>query len=1029
MTRDDAVRVDIANQCVWIGNERKVLSPKAAGVLRLLVERPDGLITKREILDRVWPDTAVTESVLSVAVKQLREALGDSASRPRFIETLHRRGFRWIGPNPTAAESLSRATEHATSSSIPSIVGRDEHLARLSTYFDRALALQPQIVFVTGEAGIGKTALIDAWLAGMAESVAIGRGQCVETFGSGEAYLPLLDAMASLAPRFDGQLAEILRQWAPTWLGQIPSLHTDVDRTTGIDMPAAPSQERMLREWCYAVEALAAQRPLVVVVEDLHWSDPSTLAALELLAQRRAKAPFMIIATYRPVDAILSAHGVAATKHRLTERRLSEEVGVWYLEAEDVAHYLAIRLGDAVDPALAQAMHRQTEGHPLFLVNVLDRLEQAGRVALDGDTWRLRGVTGEAAILPDGLQQAIDHNLTQLGEENMRVLCAASVVGIDFPAAGVAACLERDADEVEDRLDRIAQLGGVLRPAGVTTLAPSGVTGRFALVHALHRQALYERMLGTERAVYHQRYGDWLATQGGTASELAHHYTQAIAIGGAAKAAQYHIASAHHARRLCAWTEAVEHLTQALQLLEREPSIPISPTEVLIALGDTQQQAGTIEVAHESLWRAVTLARQSNDGESLARTALLLGHGYQRLGQLDPALERLCEEAIDAVGDKPSAARARLLAHFAFLLGNRPGTDARREAIGAAALRSLDHVDDAATRAWVLNYLRWSAWRPQDRETLLTELQESRALASRVVDPESRFMLLALIATDGLELGEHAAVDHALEQANELLADAPIPWCAWFAHRITTARALHEGRLADAEKLAHQTFELGQKMDNPNVLPLLGAQTACARIIEGRVDDAAAIVQMAVDSGTPGAAWTCVLAYLRCEQGRRDEASELVERVAVDDFGHIPHDTVFLIGGAALAMTLRALGDRERAAVLYDRLRPHRDRCPGLGSSVFGMGHMTRYLALLSATAGRPDEATKHFEEALVANERLRAEPWLAFTEVDFADHLAGAGDRRATKHARELYGRAHERAVRIGMTGLATRIGSRMRT
>ena len=216
------------------------LAPRAFAVLRHLVEHPGRLITKDELLTTVWRDTIVSDAALASGIRDLRRALRDSSGAPRYIQTVHRRGFRFIGPvtRPPSTAAAPRAVARAIAPAIPSshaaptLVGREPQRARLHARLATALGGQRQLVFVTGEPGIGKTALVEAFLAeaGDTNALRVGHGQCVEQYGAGEAYLPVLEALGRLGRAPGGErLVDILEPHAPTWLEQLPALLTDRD--------------------------------------------------------------------------------------------------------------------------------------------------------------------------------------------------------------------------------------------------------------------------------------------------------------------------------------------------------------------------------------------------------------------------------------------------------------------------------------------------------------------------------------------------------------------------------------------------------------------------------------------------------------------------------------------------------------------------------------------------------------------------------------------------------------------------------
>jgi hypothetical protein len=251
------------------------------------------LVTRDELRAAAWPATAVSESVLRGAIRELRDVLGDDAAAARFIETVPHRGHRFVAsvtrapPHP-AERDAGGPVPHGAAQSRPRIlIGRDAELARLQQALERARQGARQVVFVTGEPGIGKTAVVDAFLAVAAGigDVRVVRGQCVEHYGSGEAYLPVLEALAQLCRQPGGeQVIALLSRQAPTWVVQMSGLIADAELETVQRRAHGATRERMLRELAEALDALTAERTLVLALEDLHWSDYSTLDLVSLLA-------------------------------------------------------------------------------------------------------------------------------------------------------------------------------------------------------------------------------------------------------------------------------------------------------------------------------------------------------------------------------------------------------------------------------------------------------------------------------------------------------------------------------------------------------------------------------------------------------------------------------------------------------------------------------------------------------------------------------------------------------------------------
>jgi len=440
----DPFCLDLVNKCLWRGSQAIKLRPKAFAMLDHLLRRPGQLATKEELLNAIWPETFVGEAVLKVAIRQLREALDDDPKSPRFIETAHRRGYRFIGQitqdahapadreissNNVVSSSLLRAAYSA-----PRLVGRDEALSRMGRWFEKMLGGERQIVFVTGEAGIGKTALVDAFAKSIASHrIRIRRGQCLEQYGTGEAYLPVLEAIGRLC-REERHLVDVLRAHAPMWLLQMPSLVSASDRESLSREVFGATRERMLREMGEALEALTKDLPLVLILEDLHWSDYSTLDLISYVARQRQAAQLMLIGTYRTEELIVSAHPLKAVKRELLAKQQCEELPLEYLSEEAVAKYLSVRFPTNRFPAeLAGLIYERTEGNPLFMINVVDYLVAEGLIVEYAENWELVGEIDKVEVrVPDSIKQMIEKQLDHLDPEEQRTLEAASVAGRSF---------------------------------------------------------------------------------------------------------------------------------------------------------------------------------------------------------------------------------------------------------------------------------------------------------------------------------------------------------------------------------------------------------------------------------------------------------------------------------------------------------------------------------------------------------------------------------------------------------------------
>ena len=586
-------RLDVTNECLWEGVRAIALRPKAYAVLKHLVDRPGQLVTKHELLEAVWPGTFVGDAVLKSTIGQLREALGDDAESPRYIQTAHRRGYRFVGAIDGAAAAAPQAQEPRESAAVShlpgpggspaqptrSVLGREAELSKLRAWLELALAGQRQIVFVTGEAGIGKTTLVHALLdhASASRGLGMARGQCLEQYGACEAYLPVLDALSRLGRGPDGErVVTILRRFAPAWLMELRSLTSpeERERATG-QHPGGASRERMLREIADAIEAMTSESPLVLVLEDLHWSDYSTLDLIAYLARRSDPARLMLIGTYRPVDVILGEHPLKSVKRELQAHGLCHELPLEYLTEEAVVQYLAVKLGGRRrEKRVARLIHQRSEGNPLFMVNLVDYLIDEGNLVNAGGEWRLEGAV--AAIesgVPDNVRELIEKQIERLSPDERTVLEGASVVGMQCSSVAIGAGLERSTEWVEEHCEALVQRHRFLSPARLVELPDGTMTPRYKFSHVLYLDVPYRLLPAMRRSQIHRRIGAsgeaiYQHRVGEIAAELAMHFEQGH---DHPRAVKYLLQAAENARYRSAHHEAEALARRGLRVVATLP--------------------------------------------------------------------------------------------------------------------------------------------------------------------------------------------------------------------------------------------------------------------------------------------------------------------------------------------------------------------------------------------------------------------------------------------------------------------------
>ncbi len=615
--------LDLSSERLWCRDEVASLTPKAFAVLRRLVEDGGQLVSKEELLRAGWAKTHVSDGVLKVIILEIRRALGDDPVAPSFIETVPRRGYRFIGPRARHARASPAVADPRRA-----LVGRDRVLAQLADRLTSALGGQRQLVLLSGEAGIGKTTVLDAFLARAASEpeLLIARGACLEHYGAAEAYLPVLEAFGRLLREPGAErLIRLLETHAPTWLAQLPWL----DRESSRGQLLGVTKERMLREMAEALEMLSAVSPVLLVLEDLHWSDYSTLDLLAMLGRRHESARLLVVGSYRPVDVIVAGHPLRALIQDLRVRRQCEDIALALLRESHVAAYLGQRFGGHAFPSdLVRAVHRRTDGNPLFMVRVVDELVALRVLELEDDRWRLRGSAAEIArAVPESLRALVERQIDRLHPEARRVLEAASVLGNDFTTGSVAAGLDVDPLAIEDRCDALARQGQFLSAAALFERPDGTKVARYCFTHSLYPHAIAERVPAGRRLRLHQRVGQWLEHTYGThattiAGPLAWHFEEA---GDYGRAIRYLVLTAENAAGRFAYADALRVLEHARSLIHHLAADERGSLEVdlLQRIGDAHYGRGAWIECAEAYESAA--ARAADAGPTATQVHALRG--------------------------------------------------------------------------------------------------------------------------------------------------------------------------------------------------------------------------------------------------------------------------------------------------------------------------------------------------------------------------------------------------------------------
>jgi len=578
--------------------------------------------------------------------------------------------FRVVAPGDAATKRLGAVAPH--------VVGRDSELAALRTAFDNASDGRGTMICFSGEPGIGKTTVVEAFLDELSRrepQCQIARGRCSERLAGTEAYVPLLEALDDLLHQQGESLAWLLHAVAPTWYAHVTPQSAAAAAAAGAAAPA--SRERLKRELMAFVRELTGRAPLVLFLDDLHWADASTINMMAYVAERIRPERVLIIGAYRPADLLIAEHPFVHAKRELQVHGVYHDIDLRFLTRDEVDRYLSLEFpGHNLPPELAQRVHAKTEGNPLFMSDLVRLLrDRCVLVERDG-RWQMEGELGAVErSLPPTVRSVIDKNIGALGGVERRILSVGAVQGMEFDAVVVARTLKMDAAEVEDRLDHIDRVHGIVHLAGEHELPAATLTSRYRFTHILYQNVLYDELTPARRSSVSLEIARTLADAYGDRTSLVAAELALLFEAGRdyAMASDMFLAAARNVTRVYAAREAIALAARAVAAASKLDGL--------------------------RRWSRVMPAR------------LLSAAAHESLTELEEALSEYdaAERAAEEMGD--SDARVHVIYRKSFtLLLTRRLSEVRVEGQRAMALaRAADSTTGLASSDAILGIERWAS--------------------------------------------------------------------------------------------------------------------------------------------------------------------------------------------------------------------------------------------------------------------------------------------------------------------------------
>jgi class 3 adenylate cyclase len=894
----------------------------------------------------------------------------------------------------------------ATATGGPSaFVGREAERARLAARLASALRGHGSTVLITGDGGLGKTRLaselaIDA----RDQGARVYAGRAYDTEGLPPYHVVLEALRDALRGRDELAVGTLVAADAGLLASVLPELATGTDGASALTPEA--ERYRLFEAIAGVFLRLAAEAPLLLLFDDLHWADRATVHLVQHLARRLQSAPVLIVGTFRDAE-IPDDHPLVTLMDELHRSGSGERIALEPLSREDAAMLAEHALGTELAPATAVALYNAAEGNPFFTEELVRQL----RDEKPGDAGRLR--------LPDTVRHLLLRRFERLDAQAREILSTCAVLGRDLTLPRIAAVADMADDVIEEALE-------VALDEKLLHEEHDG----YAFAHPLMIEALYDGLRAPKRQRLHRAIASGLERlyAGSIEShlqELAHHHLSSGARGeDAEKAAELAGRAGIRAMDVYAYDEATTWFQRGARVLEASGGGESSARcELLLSLADARLKAGDAPAADSTFNDAAILATQLARPDLLARSAIGLGDVRRTGGIVDADLVALLERALDALGSGDSTLRAHLLARLTAAQYHVLPLDRLHDQALEATMMA-ERLGHLPTTIYVWRSVRLFLHEPHDVRRKLEDARELEALARSVPDRESSLYARHMQIDNLTELGEIDEADALMESFEAEARELRQPFYLWLAAVYRAMRAQMRGEWAEGERLAQAAFALGKEAQTETNLAFqfLAVQLFGIRLEQGRLGEMVDVVRRFVEE-YPALRWRVALAFTLSEIGEEAEARGEFESAAANEFRDLPDDFNQSIALVFLSELCARFHDAPRAALLYERMLPYEGRNVITGAPAACAGAASRMLGMLAGVLERWDVAERHFQDALAMNERMGAIPLAARTRYAWAAMLLRRGDSAAARQAAALLDEAGSVAEQTGMVRLIAEI------
>ena len=959
------------------------IGAKPLDLLICLIENRGRVVDREFLRQDVWDSAELSPATIPTCILELRRTLSDNASDPTFIQSLRGRGYRFIG----AVRPLGgRHHSGPRTSDDLAFVGRDEELETLRASVRSINNIKKgRVILVTGEAGIGKTRLLEEFTDSVRGKTSSFLAKSPAIAGA-PAFLPWTQLLNEALETCSASNIELVAN-ASRLATVFPEIK--VAKCLPLDKQGPSDRFTIFSQWTRTIRSIAEQSPIILGFEDVHRADRDSLALLYWISEELSDDPILLVATHRPYP---GDSEVADTLSEICTMPQTTQLTLGPLSQHEISLLLDPLHGDR--DAIGRSLKGRTGGNAFYVTHLIRCLNKLP----DLDT-----AESLASSLPLNGREILVRQLSDLPTDTKDTLAAASVLGDQFQLEALSRILNSTPSRVIESLEP-ATRAWLIREDG----------SEYRFNHSLLRDALYQNTEASRRRELHLRAArDLIELDANSMSaQIADHIFNAIPIARGRDASRYAQIAGREAASRFAHVQSRAFFERALDILRTDRDARLSDQySIMIDLAKATLYCGDRDRSRELLIQAANMARMENSPEKIAECALSLAPDFLTIevGSYDSVLIGLIQEALESLGPNSISLRAQLQARLS-QARQWEGLSHQNEKMALAALDTARISGDSNALLAALAARAESLHGPQQASNRLCHIVELGEVAQRTGNIHALLLQRTRLMTAYLELGEIRNIEIENERYRSEASKIGLPQYHWYPGATDCMLAMLRGDFSSADELAAEYRKAAGANPDQNFKQTFAAQHVLRALERDKSLSVLPLVENFAAQHKSVLSWSAAIPWFRWESGLEPEAREALDTFTEQDIRSMAREPGGGAGLALLAEVAAALDSEMHVKVLFELILPITDRCASAGYGVVYLGSFARYAGLLADSLGDTSRAVHLLSLAVEQEARRGAPTWHAYAQVDLDEIVT---------NSREYGGSGHGQITLLGGTNL----------